>query len=310
MLYTCEKIVMSDGSENFFHRWLPDGEAQFIVLLSHGMTEHAARYADFGSFLAAQHIALYAEDHRGHGRTAQNARDRGTGDFGQLADKNGFFRVVDDIKEEAELLHKQYPGKKLFLFGHSFGSFIAQCFIEKYAGLIDGAILCGTAGPRAIVHVGKAMAGIIRMCKGGKHISPLLEHLSFSSYNDNWLTRDEAVIKKYAEDPWSGFHCCVGFYHDMFSGLCYTHASRHLRRIPHRLPIFLIAGSDDPVGSYGETVSKLSSIYKANGVQDVLLKLYPGARHELLNEINRDEVKADILSWLLRHAPPPLLKQE
>ncbi len=301
MLYTCEKIVMSDGNENFFHRWLPDGAVQFVVLLSHGMTEHAARYADFGSFLAGQHIALYAEDHRGHGRTAQLARDKGTGDFGVLAEKKGFFRVVDDIKEEAELLRKQYPGKKLFLFGHSFGSFIAQCFIEKYAQLIDGAILCGTAGPRAIVHAAKALAGIIRSCKGGRHISPFLEKLAFGSYEENWLTRDMEIVKKYAEDPWSGFHCSVGFYHDMFSGLCYIHSPRHLRQIPSDLPLFLIAGTDDPVGSYGATVSKLSSIYKANGAQDVLLKLYPGAKHELLNETNRDEVKADILSWLMRH---------
>ncbi len=301
MSYECKELTMSDGNVNCFHCWLPDAEPKSIVLLSHGMTEYAFRYAPFGEFLNGKEIALFGEDHRGHGKTAERAEKEGTGCFGFLADKDGFFRVVDDIMEEAKLLRSSYPGKKLFLFGHSFGSFISQCFIERYASLIDGCILCGTAGPRSVVYPGKFLVNVITAFSGAKKVSPLIGKLTMGGYGDNWLSRDTELVSKYASDPWCTFKCKNGFYADMLAGLCSIHRKKNLASIPKELPLFLIAGMDDPVGDFGKSVQHLFGCYKRLSLSDVSIKLYEGAKHELLNETNRDEVMADILEWMARH---------
>ena len=302
MSYECKELTMGDGNVNIFHCWLPpDGEPQAIVLLSHGMTEYAFRYAPFGEFLNGRGIALFAEDHRGHGKTAERAEREEKGCFGYLADKAGFFRVVDDIMEESRLLRSSYPGKKLFLFGHSFGSFIAQCFIERYASLVDGCILCGTAGPRFIVYPGRILVSLISAFSGRRNISPLIAALTMGSYGDNWLSRDEELLSKYVNDTWCTFHCRNGFYVDMLSGLCYIHRKRHLAAIPHGLPVFLVAGTDDPVGDFGKGVQKLYDCYRKLPLSDVSIKLYEGAKHELLNETNRAEVMDDLLDWIQKH---------
>ena len=289
---------MSDGNRNVFHHWLPDGDIDFVVVLSHGMTEYAYRYDDFGRFLTQNGIALYAEDHRGHGKTAELAVSEGTGMFGYLSDKDGFFRVTDDVMEEVELVRARHPDKKVVLFGHSFGSFIAQCYIERYGKSLDAAVLCGTAGPRAIVLLGKIIAAIAKRIYGAKNPSALMERLAFGSYGESWLTRDEEMAKKAASDPLCSFRCTSGFYSDLMSGLCYIHSRKNIKRIPKELPVFLIAGSADPVGSFGRTVTKLFRIYQKNGMESVAMKLYDGALHELLNETNREEVKNDVFSWL------------
>ncbi len=298
MSYECKELTMSDGNVNFFHGWLPDGGAQSLVLLSHGMTEYALRYAPFGEFLNSKGIALFAEDHRGHGKTAEKAEREGKGFFGYLADKDGFFRVVDDIMEEARMLRSWYPGKKLFLFGHSFGSFIAQCFIEKYASLVDGCILCGTAGPRLAVYPGSLVVRAISACSGARNISPLIGMLTMGSYGNDWLSRDKEVLARYVADPWCTFKCRNGFYVDMLAGLCFIHRKGSLSAIPKNLPILLIAGTDDPVGDYGRSVRALYERYEKLALEDVTIKLYEGAKHELLNETNRDEVMNDVLEWM------------
>lgn len=298
MIYDCEKITMSDGNENYFHHWLPENDIEMIVVLSHGMTEYAFRYDDFGKFLVQNNIALYAEDHRGHGKTAELAEEKGTGKFGYLADKNGFFRVVDDIKEEVDLVKQRYPGKKVVLFGHSFGSFVAQCYIEQYGDSVDGAVICGSAGPRGIVYPGKIVANMVKAFAGAKNVSLFLEKLAFGSCDEGWLTRDEEILKKYAGDKWCNFHCTTGFYADLLDGLCYIHAKKNMKKIPSSLPILIISGTADPVGSYGKTVERLFDVYDKNGIDSLSMRLYDGARHELLNEINRDEVKSDVLEWL------------
>ena len=300
MSYECKELTMGDGNVNAFHCWLPEGGVQSLVLLSHGMTEYAFRYAPFGEFLNSRGIALFAEDHRGHGKTAERAEREGTGSFGYLADKDGFFRVVDDIMEEARMLRGQYPGKKLFLFGHSFGSFIAQCFIERYGQLVDGCILCGSAGPRLSVYPGSLIIKAITAFSGKKNISPLIGKLTMGSYGDNWLSRDTGLLAKYVSDPWCTFKCKNGFYVDMLSGLCYIHRKKSLAAIPKSLPVFLIAGTDDPVGDYGKSVRALYGCYRKLPLADVTLKLYEGAKHELLNEINRAEVMNDVLAWMNR----------
>ena len=301
---------MSDGNENIIHAWIPEA-VKGVVVLSHGMAEYAMRYDRFGKLLIQEGIALYAEDHRGHGETAELAEKNGNGRFGYLADKNGFQRVVDDIHEVVIEVKNNHPGKKVILFGHSFGSFVSQAYCERYGDSIDGCILCGTAGPReGLVHFAKGMASIIKFFKGEKYVSRFMDKLAFGSNNADfkkprtsldWLSRDETNVDKYIGDDWCGFVCTIGFFYDMFDGLCMIHTKKNMASIPKDLPIYFMYGTKDPVGTYGKTVEALYDVYLKNGMKSVDLKFYEGARHELLNETNHTEVESDSISWIKSH---------
>ena len=170
MNYEKSFITMSDGKEIMFHSWTGEESPKAIVVISHGMAEHVSRYNDFAAMLVSRGFAVFGEDHRGHGESA-------VGRYGYLADKNGFFRVVDDIHEEILNLRQTYPETKIFLFGHSFGSFISQCYIEKYASSIDGCILCGTAGPRkGLIAAASVLAGIVSALGGKNPVN--LKHIA------------------------------------------------------------------------------------------------------------------------------------
>lgn len=307
MTFDTLELKMSDGIPVCLHRWLPDGECTAVVVLSHGMAEHAMRYQHLASTLCERGFALYAEDHRGHGDTAQKALDAGTGMFGHLGAKESFFRVVDDIHEDILLARKNHPGKKLILAGHSFGSFLAQCVMERYASDIDGCVLCGTAGPRnALIGAGSLVAAIVGLF-GKTRVSPLLNAMVFGASNAriphprtnfDWLSRDPAQVDSYVCDPRCGFPCTTGFFQELFRGLLWIHAPKHMALIPKSLPVLIIAGTDDPVGSYAKTVRGLYKRYQKNGMTSVTLKLFDGGRHELFNETNRNEVEHTLLAWL------------
>lgn len=300
--------TLDDGAEIFVTRCVPSGDVKGIVHLCHGMVEHIGRYAGLGAALAENGWLFSAHDMRGHGKTAARAEQNGTGMFGMLAKKNGFERAALDARDCVQKLKADFPGKKVVLLGHSFGSFIAQYFIENYAADIDGCVLCGTAGPRIpLVTAGGALAGAIAMFRGNAHHSRLLQKMAFGSYNeripdaktgDDWLTRDAEAVARYREDDWCGFNPTASFYRDMMRGLRVIHADKNMRRIPSTLPVLIIYGGGDPVGGYGKTVEKLCAIYRKNGMTRVAVKEYPGARHELFNETNRKEVEDDLIAWL------------
>ena len=305
----CEvkELAMSDGNVNFVYHWIPV-ETESVVVLIHGMAEHAARYARFAEFLAKNKIALIAEDHRGHGKTGLKAQTDGTGMPGFLADKDGFNLVTEDIHEEILYAKKIFPGKKIFLLGHSFGSFIAQNVIEKYGDEIAKAVLCGTAGPRLLtVAFANFIGGIIKFFEGAKKQSRFMNFLTFGLSNSkiknrrtdfDWLSRDKNEVDLYIKDELCGFDATNGFLCDIYSGLRQIHKKSNILKIPKDLPVFLVAGTADPVGSYGKTVKKLFDCYKKSGMKNVSMRLYEGARHELFNEINREEVMDDILHFL------------
>lgn len=300
--------TMSDGAAISVNRWIPEGEIKAVIQMSHGMVEHSLRYDTLGSILAEQGFIFQAHDHRGHGKTAQYAEKDGTGMFGYFADKNGFDRVVDDIEEVLQKAKTDFPGKKVFLLGHSFGSFAAQAFCEKYGNEIEGCLICGSAGPRkALLFQARLVSQIIGFFYGKKHTTYLLDKMAFGAYNKripdsktnhDWLSRDPVSVGMYESDDWCGFVPTVGFFQDMFKGLSQIHKSDAMKKIPSGLPVLIMYGTDDPVGGYGKTIHELAEIYKANGMKDVTEKAYEGARHELLNETNRDEVTRDIISWV------------
>ncbi len=296
-------VEMSDGVKVALHTWIPEGDIKAVVQLSHGMAEYSMRYDALGDFLASNGIAFYAHDHRGHGETAGSVEK-----LGYLADKDGFFKVVSDVRELIKKAHADFPGKKVFLLGHSFGSFVSQNFIENYGNEIDGVILCGSAGPRlGLTGMAEFLAKTVTFFKGPKSPAHFINGVAFGSYNKRipgatsefaWLSRVDEEVKKYEDSPLCGFLCTNGFFRDFFGGFNNIHKASNMKKIPAGLPVFLIAGDEDPVGNYGKSVKDLFGIYKKNGIKDLDMKLYPGARHELFNETCREEVRADVLGWL------------
>ena len=302
-------LKMDDGYELSVNRWQPDTEEEIkgVIQLHHGLAEHCLRYDRFGSVLAENGWVLNAYDMRGHGRSAENAEKNGTGIFGKLADKKGFDRAVLDLKAVTDNLKKDFPGKKTILMGHSFGSFVSQGFIEEYGAELDACILCGTAGPRrALVAFGSFFTHLITCFAGKNKIVPLLDKLAFGSYNakipnprtkNDWLSANELNVDMYQMDNWCGFPLTASFFCSMMEGLTKIHKSKNINKIPSSLPVFFIWGSDDPVGSYGSTIKNLIEIYKSNGLK-VNFKEYPGDRHEILNENDKETVEKDIIEWI------------
>lgn len=304
MKYENFELEMSDGNKNFIHQWSCDDVVEFVVVFSHGMAEHGLRYEEFASYVCENNGVLIVEDHRGHGKTAAlNGVP-----LGWICDKGGFFRCAEDIYEEILYAKKKYPGKKIILASHSFGSFVAQYVIENHGQEIDKAILMGTAGPRnALVRGGLLVAALVRAFKGSKYVSPLINELSFGSYNAryknprtefDWISSDPSSVDLYMMDKMCGFDCSCGFMYDLLCGFLNIHSKAGLRKVPSDLPVFICCGKDDPVGSYGKTVKKLADAYRKNGVKDVTLKIYDGMRHELLNDRCRYEVIEELVKFM------------
>ena len=289
----------SDKTPIFVRRWTPaQGPLRGVVQIAHGAAEHSLRYAEFAAFLNSRGYVVYADDHRGHGQT--RVRSGALGDEGP----DGWNRMVTDEKTLSDLIRKECPGLKLFLFGHSMGSMIAVDYMERYGTTIDGVILCGTSGVFANAD---AVVDIAQKAAAANPAAPseLLGQV-FASLNTqftgkpgaDWLSRDPAEVAKYLADPLNGFLFNNEFARDWFVGLRDIWSPQREAQIPKNLPIDVIAGSRDPVGANTETVKLLLARYQALGLTRVSSKFYPDARHELLKETNRAEVMNDVARWI------------
>lgn len=276
--------------------WKPEGEIRGIVQLVHGMAEHIDRYDRVARALNKQGYLAVGHNHRGHGKDARL--------LGYFADQKGWDAVVEDIRLVSEEIRKQYPGKKLFLLGHSMGSFAVREYALRYGKELDGLILSGTGW------YGKPLCGMgrgIALLMPPKKPAPLVDKIAFSANNRlfqpprtpfDWLSRDEEEVDHYIADPLCGFVFTGRAYADFFGGLMELTKLERLKQMPTGLPVLLLSGDQDPVGQMGEGVHTVAAQYKNAGLKEVQLKLYPGARHEIFNEINRDEVYADLTAWL------------
>lgn len=302
-------LKTKDGSEHWINRWIPDSDVEIkgIVQLHHGLSEHSLRYDRFGSILAENGIILNAYDMRGHGKTGEIAEKTDPLAMGKLADKKGYDLVVEDLHEITEAVKAEYPQVPVIVMGHSFGSFVAQGFIEKYSDTVDGCILCGTAGPRkAMIAVSKFMVSLITAFTGKNKYVKLLEFLAFGSYNKGfnedsiyaWLSRDPLTVQMYSMDNWCGTQLRASFYKDMTCLLSKIHKNSNIKNIRKNLPVMFIYGTKDPVGNCGKTIEKLIKIYKKQGIDKLTVIPYEDARHELLNETNKGQVEADLLNWI------------
>ena len=285
--------------------WVPEGQPKGVVQLVHGVAEYAARYDHVARTLCDHGYLVCGEDHLGHGKTAK------PDEYGWFADRNGWDLITADVRGLRQLQNEKYPGLPYFMVGHSMGSFLTRTYLCRYPGEVSGAVLSGTGQESAFnVRMGKLLSSLICKCKGSRYVSPLLDSLSLGGYNKkfkpnrtsaDWISRDEQVVDTYLKDPLCSFKPTAGMFHDMMGGLQYISSPKALAQMDKTTPIYIFSGDQDPVGAMGRGVKKVHGYFDAHGVRDLTLKLYPGGRHEMFNELNGDQVKADLVAWLDQH---------
>jgi len=250
------------------------------------MGEHAQRYrAAVGPLLEAG-VVVYANDHRGHGRTAPSRE--ALGDFGA----GGFALLVDDMARLTRLAKAEHPGVPLILLGHSMGSFAAQQYVLEHSDLIDGLVLSGSAA-------------LDKLMEGGQESSASGLEAFNAAFEPartpfDWLSRDPAVVDAYIKDPYCGFTVLPDSMASMFVATARMADPHHLQQVRRDLPIYVFAGDTDPVSARLAWLHPLIDRYRAAGLADITVDFYPGGRHEMLNEINRDEVVGNLLAWMRR----------
>ncbi|PRR83434.1 alpha/beta hydrolase [Clostridium vincentii] len=287
-----------------YYKWKSDdNNVKGIVQIAHGMEERAGRYDYFAKKLNKAGYVVYANDHRGHGATAKNKED-----LGYIADNDGFNLMVKDMHQLTDIIKDENPNIPVILFGHSMGSFLSLRYVELYGENIDSLILSGTNGkPKSITKLGILISKHEIKKHGRKHLSNVMERLAIGGYNKNfmpyrtssdWLSSDKEEVDKFVADEYCGFICTSSFYFDLLRGLWEMHETNNLGRIPKRLPIHMVSGEMDPVGNQGKGVISLYETLKKIGLENVNYKLYKDGRHEMLHEINKDEVIHNIIEWI------------
>ena len=282
---------------------VPDAEPRAIVQIIHGIAEYIDRYDEFMSFLADNGIIAVGTDHLGHGKSIESEEQTGF-----FAYDNGWDYAVRDEEVLRLAMHENYPELPIIVFGHSMGSFMARTLLILYPDAFNAAIISGTGNQgAALVNGGLFMGNLVTGLKGAHHYSKFLNNLAFGSFNkiyDNpkteydWLSRDEANVQKYIDDPLCGFIPSCSLFRDMMTGVKFITNKKNLTAMNKDMPVYFMSGDMDPVGECGKGVQKAYNNFLEAGMKDVSIKLYPGGRHEMLNEINKDEVYTDILAWL------------
>lgn len=283
-------------------RWTPEGETKAIVQIVHGIAEYVERYDHLANFLNSRGILVVAEDHMGHGKSICDKTPKGCFAGGWKAAVKDSYRLLKNTMDE-------FPDVPFILFGHSMGSFMARTILARHPGSgIAGAIICGTAWmPEAVVKAGKALSGMICKTRGEQYYSTLLQGMMFGGYDkkiehprtkSDWLSRDNRIVDAYEADPLCGFIPSAGLVNAMMEGILYIQKPENLDNMKKDLPCYFIAGGDDPVGGYGAGVAQAAAEFKKHGMEKVDLKLYPLCRHEIHNEINKEEVYEDIAAWI------------
>lgn len=283
--------------------WKPEGKVRGVLQISHGMIEMIERYDEFARYLNDNGFAVIGNDHLGHGFTA--GRDE---DLGYFCRKNMSATVVSDLYRVTRYAKKHYSDVPYFLLGHSMGSFMARRYIMTYGNELTGAIIIGTGSKGTLTLItGKALSALLRLVKGDRYRSKIIEKCAFHNYLDHiknprtesdWLTRDEKIVDLYRKNRYCNFKFTVNGYRTLFEVFTFIQKDQNIENIPRELPLLFLAGGMDPVGNYGKAVNEICCEYKKKGINDVSMKLYPDDRHEILNELDREQVYSDILRWL------------
>lgn len=298
-------FLSADGKSNVFARIWQDGEVrpEFVLQICHGMCEYIDRYEEFAEFICAHGGIVCGNDHLGHGNTKQ-ANESGC--YGYFSDKNGEKLVVEDVHSLTKQIKEQYPGLPIVLLGHSMGSMVARSYMTKYGDETKCAVFMGTSGSNNLTGLIRFLANVGMFFGRAKKPAKLLSHLAFSKYNDryedvrtknDWITRDRERVDRYNADPQCTFLFTDRAAYDFANLVDEVSGMQWAQRMPKEKTYLLISGDMDPVGNYGEGVKEVYGWMRQAGLETEL-KLYDGARHELLNEVNRQEVARDILNWI------------
>lgn len=297
----------SDGVHTLYATiWEPsEGEPRAVIQICHGMMEHIRRYDRFARALCDRGFVVCGDDHLGHGRTAEQPED-----LGYFGETDGWKHMAEDELLLRREMQRRYPDKPYFLLGHSMGSFITRRVIALDGEGLAGLYLLRHRGTQPLTKLGIGLAGIVTALRGPKRTGRFLNAMAFQNYNrrfpedDNelaWLSRDKDGYPDASEDPKCHFVFTNAGFRDLFRLLDSVTGPKWSDRVPKDLPIVLFSGEMDPVGSYGKGPRQVYGWLKASGVRDLSLKLYPDARHELHNELNRDEFLEDVVAWCDRH---------
>lgn len=294
------------GSPSPIHaiEWTPDSKPpKAVVQIIHGMVEFIDRYDRFARFLARNGYIVAGEDHPGHGASAAVPED-----LGFFGEPDGNRVVIEAIHGLRTRMMERYPDLPYFLLGHSMGSFFVQQYAMQFGEGISGMIVMGTAwqNPFAL-KIAQTIAKQQKKRHGERYRSELLTKLSLGSANkrirnpktpNDWLTKDEEIVSAYNANPWNTFLFTVNAYEGMFRSISYVQQDRHVRRLSPSLPVLFVSGAEDPIGAYGAGPRRAAQHYRTCGIRDVRLILYPGDRHEILNELDHEKADRDILTYL------------
>lgn len=299
------------GHDIYCCYWQEEGRTRFrgMLQLAHGMAEHILRYEEFALYFANNGFLICGNDHMGHGQSVGNQAE-----FGYFGEQNGVKNLVNDMYSLTVFMKKQFPGLPHCVIGHSMGSFLTRKYITQYGGELSAAIFLGTSGGHRFIDLAITLSkkGIERKGAGQKGHS--VNKLAFASFNVkcrphrtnfDWVSSDEVEVQKFIQDENCGFVFTYGGYHDLFCLLKEISRKDWAEKVPAALPILLLSGKEDPVGAYGKGVQEVYQRLLSADVQQVKMKLYANARHELLHERNRRQVYQDILHWLNQHMPIP-----
>jgi alpha-beta hydrolase superfamily lysophospholipase len=303
MSYRIEKkeIPSSDGIHTLHGKvYVPEGRIRGVFQIVHGMAEHIGRYDKFMAFMAESGFVVCGHDHVGHGKTC-----KAVSDLGFIAENGGHNILIKDTYLFANAVKEDFPEAKHILMGHSMGSFIARHYAARYGKTLDGLILMGTGGPNSIAKIGIKLCASVKKIRGGRYVSQKIDRLAFGSYNSrtskeskfDWLSLSRDNIEKYLDDELCGFPFTVSAMQDLISLTYFCNTSAWARAIPKELPIYLVSGSEDPVGEYGSGVRRVGFMLHKAGVKHTKITLYTGFRHEILNERCAEKVSNDILSF-------------
>jgi alpha-beta hydrolase superfamily lysophospholipase len=296
------KIETDDYLQVQAYSW-PVEKPVAILQIVHGMMEHARRYDHFANWLNKHQVAVYANDHIGHGLTAENPAA-----LGHFPRKDDWQRSVDILRILNKRIQAEHPGIPVFLLGQSMGSVLVQTFMIRYGKEASGLILTGAIRQSPLMaNVGLILSGALSVLFGPADRSKLLIFLGYGQYNRkfqpnrtkfDWLSSENSVVDEYVNSPLCGFPCSNRFYQNLSHGFKYIAKRGNLKNIPAGMPVYILAGEDDPAGNFGNSPQKIKSLLNKFAHSKVELKLYPSDRHEVLNELNREEVYSDVLEWI------------
>lgn len=294
----------TDQMKVYYYAWIPE-KIKGVFQLAHGMGEKGMRYEETARFFCSQGFAVYINDHRGHGRTAD-------GEYGYMGSGDVFLKMVRDMKSLHDIIRAEHPTTKIFLLGHSMGSLLALRYAQVYGKSIDALLLSGTGGVDQVkgAMLGRIMARMICILHDERTPAVAISRLNNRLFNlkikapktnSDWICSDPKVVEEFIQAADLGFVFSASAYYHMFNGMRENFLPVNMSYLPKELPILMFSGREDPLGNYGKGVQQLYEYMRDQlGIREIDLYLYEG-RHEMLNEFLKERVREDILRWIFEH---------